>query len=166
MYLNTPLSDASVANIMSLGSPSLLVMRETNVNGKMQTVVNGFYITSIKDPIDKGADGFMYQFTGVLKDAVGNVVDGGLLADDRIAFNVPYSKGLDDDGNGGNFSNDVWNQIMSWSKLMTFVVTSSSGQQVERFEEMEWWAENLYSSERVDDPKKPEENPEIEYCED
>ena len=166
MYLNTPLSDASVANIMSLGSPSLLVMRETNVNGKMQTVVNGFYITSIKDPIDKGADGFMYQFTGVLKDAVGNVVDGGLLADDRIAFNVPYSKGLDDDGNGGNFSNDVWSQIMSWSKLMTFVVTSSSGQQVERFEEMEWWAENLYSSERVDDPKKPEENPEIEYCED
>ena len=71
-----------------------------------------------------------------------------------------------DDGNGGNFSNDVWNQIMSWSKLMTFVVTSSSGQQVERFEEMEWWANDLYSSERVDNPKKPEENPEIEYCED
>ena len=159
VYLNTPLDNASLASIRSSAAPSLLVMRDVNVNGKMQTVVNGFYVKAIEGPVDKGTDGMKYVFEGVLLDAAGNAIDGGLLADDRIAFNVPYSESLEYDGNRGNFSNDVWNQIMYWSKLMNFYVTSPSGLQVERFDGKEWWAKVRYASVSGN-------GSEIEYCED
>jgi fibro-slime domain-containing protein len=159
MFLNNPLDDASLASIRSSAAPSLLVMRDVNVNGKMQTVVNGFYVRAIEGPVDKGTDGVKYVFEGVLLDAAGNAIDGGLLADDRIAFNVPYCESLEYDGNRGNFSNDVWNQIMYWSKLMNFYVTSAFGLQVERFDGKEWWAKVRYVSVSGD-------GSEIEYCED
>jgi hypothetical protein len=150
MYMNVPLADSSLAAIQNsgnMGIPAMVVLREvTDANGVKQTVVYGFYVTSMTGPIDKGADGQMYQFEGVVKDAAGNIVDGGLLGDDRIAFNVPFSQGLKDDGNGGNYTDIEWSQLMFWSQKVNFYVASSSGKHVEGFDEREKWGKISYTA--------------------
>jgi fibro-slime domain-containing protein len=150
MYMNVPLADSSLAAIQNsgnMGIPAMVVLREvTDANGVKQTVVYGFYVTSMTGPIDKGADGQMYQFEGVVKDAAGNIVDGGLLGDDRIAFNVPFSQGLNDDGNGGNYTDIEWSQLMFWSQKVNFYVASSSGKHVEGFDEREKWGKISYTA--------------------
>jgi len=147
MYMNVPLADSSLISINNPSVPSMVVLREvTNANGVKQTVVYGFYVTSMTGPVDKGADGQMYQFEGVVMDASGNPVDGGLLGDDRIAFNVPWSQGLEDDGNGGNYTAEEWSQLMFWSKLVNFYTASSSGKHVEGFDEREKWGKISYTA--------------------
>ena len=146
MYMNVPLADSSVAKIVNPNVPSMVVLREVTVNGVKQTVVYGFYVESLEGPIDKGASGQMYQFKGVVKDGAGNVVDGGLLGGDRLAFNVPWSQGLQDDGNGHNYTDQEWTQLMAWSKLVNFHVASNNGKQVEGFDERDKWGKISYTA--------------------
>lgn len=147
MYMNVPLADSSLVSINNPNVPSIIVLREvTDANGVKTTMVLGYYVTSMTGPIDKGASGQMYQFEGVVKDLQGNVIEGGLLGDDRIAFNVPYSQGLSDDGNGGNYTDQEWAQLMAWSKLVNFYVASSTGKHVEGFDEREKWGKISYTA--------------------
>ena len=147
MYMNVPIADTSLVKINNPAEPSMVVLREvTDANGVKHTVVYGFYVTSMTGPVDKGADGQMYQFEGVVKDASGNIVDGGLLGDDRIAFNVPWSQGLEDDGNGHNYTAEEWSQLMFWSKLVHFYTASASGKHVEGFDEREKWGKISYTA--------------------
>ena len=170
MFMNVPLADSSLLKINNPNVPSILVLRKQTVLGangqplktalgqdSTVTMVFGYYVESMTGPIDKGADGQMYQFTGKVKDAAGQEIDGGLLGDDQIAFNVPYSKGLDDDGNGGNYNAYEWAQLMEWSKKIDFHVASTSGKQVEGFDEREKWGKISYTAVAVvavvpDDP--------------
>ena len=159
MYMNVPLADSSLIAINNPAVPSMVVLRDVTVLGadgtplktasgkdSVVTMVYGFYVSSMTGPIDKGASGQMYQFEGVVKDLNGNVIDGGLLGDDRIAFNVPYSKGLDDDGNGGNYTAAEWLQLMAWSQKVNFFVAASSGKHVEGFDEREKWGKISYTA--------------------
>ena len=147
MYMNVPLADSSFLKINNPNVPSVLVLREEiGPNGVKQTNVYGFYVSSMTGPVDKGALGQMYQFQGVLRDASGKEMEGGLLGGDRLAFNVPYSQGLYDDGNGGNYTAQEWEQLMFWSKLIDFHVASTSGKQVEGFDEREKWGKISYTA--------------------
>ena len=165
MFMNVPLADSSFIAMNNPNVPSIVVLRNQTVLGangmplktitgqdSIVTMVYGYYITSITGPIDKEDAGQMYQFEGVLKDLDGNIVgDGGLLGDDRIAFNVPWSTGLDDDGNGGNYSSTEWAQLMAWSKkfdvsLGGFFVASVSGNHVAGFDEREKWGKITYTA--------------------
>ena len=172
MFMNVPLADSTVANMVNPinNAPSMLVLRDEVVLGldgkplknsqgtdSMVTNVYGYYVSKMEGPVDKGADGQLYQFSGTLTDATGRVLEGGLLGNDRIAFNVKWSQGLEDDGNGGNYTADEWKQIMFWSKLMPFNVAASSGKNVEGFDEKDKWAKISYTAVAVvtvipDDP--------------
>jgi len=133
LYVNTELADSTVAKMNSSQVPSFVVLRGDNVYG--------FYVSRISGATDKGEEGTMYQFEGVLKDVDGNVVEGGILHGDRIAFNVSYSTTLDEEGNGGNYPAGKWAQLMFWAKLMDFYIASSSGNRVEGFTEPEKFGE-------------------------
>ncbi|SIO13777.1 fibro-slime domain-containing protein [Fibrobacter sp. UWB11] len=159
MYMNVPLADSSLVAINNPNVPSMVVLRNITVLGpdgtplktitgqdSVVTMVYGFYVTTMTGPIDKGAAGLMYQFEGVVKDLNGNVIDGGLLGDDRLAFNVPYSQGLNDDGNGGNYTAMEWTQLMAWSQKVNFYVAASSGKHVEGFDEREKWGKISYTA--------------------
>lgn len=147
MYMNVPVADSSLVKMNNPNVPSILVLREEiGPNGVKQTNVYGYYVTSMTGPVDKGALGQMYQFQGVLRDATGKEMEGGLLGGDRLAFNVPFSQGLYDDGNGGNYSAQEWEQLMFWSKLIDFHVASTSGKQVEGFDEREKWGKISYTA--------------------
>lgn len=133
LYVNTELADSTVAKMNSSHVPSFVVLRGDNVYG--------FYVSRISGATNKGEEGTMYQFEGVLKNVDGNVVEGGILHGDRIAFNVPYSTTLDEEGNGGNYPAGKWAQLMFWAKLMDFYIASSSGNRVEGFTEPEKFGE-------------------------
>ena len=153
LFLNTPLADSTVAMIQGSGAPSIVVLREVTdpATGKTSTVVYGFYVSSISGPTDKGADGILYNFDGELKDASGNVISGGLLGGDKIAFNVEYYDGLRDDGNDGSFTTEEWNQLIAWSQKMPFMVTSQSGKSVDGFDGKDDWASIQYTAVAVVD---------------
>ena len=165
MFMNVALADSSFIAMNNPNVPSIVVLRNKTVLGangmplktitgqdSIVTMVYGYYVTSMTGPIDKEDAGQMYQFEGVLKDLDGNIVgDGGLLGDDRIAFNVPWSTGLDDDGNGGNYTSSEWQQLMAWSKkfdvsLGGFFVASISGNHVAGFDEREKWGKITYTA--------------------
>ena len=153
LFLNTPLADSTVAMIQGSGAPSIVVLREVTdpATGKTSTVVYGFYVNSMTGPTDKGADGILYNFDGELKDASGNVISGGLLGGDKIAFNVEYYDGLRDDGNDGSFTTEEWNQLIAWSQKMPFMVTSQSGKSVDGFDGKDDWASIQYTAVAVVD---------------
>ena len=151
MFMNIALADSSLQYIKASSQPSMVVLREEVVNGVKKTVVYGYIVTDITGPVDKGASGQMYQFEGIVVKFSddGNTlvpVDGGLLGGDRIAFNVPWSQGLEDDGNGGNYTAEEWKQLMAWSKKVSFYVASSSGKHVEGFDEREKWGVISYTA--------------------
>lgn len=159
MYMNIPLADSSLTYINNPNVPSMVVLRSKTVQGadgkplkniwgldSVDTKVLGYFVSAMTGPIDKGAAGQLYQFEGVLKDLNGNVVDGGLLDEDLVAFNVPWSQDLEDDGNGGNYTSSDWDRLMAWSKKINFYVAASSGIRVYGFDEPENWSKVSYSS--------------------
>ena len=131
MLLNTTLDAATIQQLQSSGQPSILVMREVeNADGTKTTVVYGFYVTSVSGGQNEGASGVQYEFAGVLKDAAGNVVQTGIVGNDKIAFNFPYSDGLLEDDSKSSYGDNVWSQLIAWSHQMGFSVTSASGKGV------------------------------------
>ena len=143
MLLNTALDESSLNALNSCPStdnnfiaancqPSILIMREVeNADGTKTTVVYGFYVTSVKQGLNEGSSGVQYDFTGVLLDANGNVVESGIVGNDKVAFNYPYNDELFGAGKSDDhYSADVWAQLGVWSSKMGFYVTSTSGKGV------------------------------------
>mgnify|MGYP003294790801 CR=1 FL=1 len=158
IFLNTTL-DAATETLMNTSNvPSILVVREVTdpVTGVKSSAIYGYVVSSMSSGVDKGSDGILYQFEGTMIDVNGNVVEGGLLGGDKIAFNVMYTSELMD-SNDGSFTEAEWNQLMVWSKMMTFNVTSTSGKAVEGFDPKDEWADIQYTAQAVveiipDDP--------------
>ena len=153
LFLNTALDPTTVEMMQTSGAPSIIILREEvdPVTGQPKTVAYGFVVSSITGPTDKGADGILYNFDGVLIDASGATVSGGLLGSDKIAFNVMYDDGLRDDGNDGSFTQAEWDQLIAWSRLMPFQVKSTTGKAVEGFDPKGDWAEIQYTAVAVVD---------------
>ena len=153
LFLNTALDPATVEMMQTSGAPSIIILREETdpATGVTKTVAYGFVVSSMTGPTDKGADGILYNFDGVLTDAAGNTVSGGLLGSDKIAFNVMYDDGLRDDGNDGSFTQAEWDQLIAWSRKMPFQVKSQAGKPVEGFDPKGDWAEIQYTAVAVVD---------------
>jgi fibro-slime domain-containing protein len=90
----------------------------------------GLVVTEISAGEDKGADGVMYSFSGVLVDKDGNVDASGLRGGDGMAFNFQAESTQD-------------NYTGIWNDFMTFKITSVSGKSVEGFPEE--WAKASFS---------------------
>ena len=90
----------------------------------------GLVVTEISEGEDKGADGMMYSFSGVLVDKDGNVDASGLRGGDGMAFNFQANPEQD-------------NYAGVWNDYMTFKITSVSGKSVEGFPEE--WAKATFS---------------------
>lgn len=164
LFLNTPLADSSRVNMIGAnadlvagamatgdysalyanGNPSIVVLRPDPITGT--TVAYGFYVTSISEPTNKGADGFLYKFDGVMLDANGNPVSTGLLGGDAIAFNFPYDNDSSEDGRPEGIPQATWEQMVSWNKKTNHYVTATSGKNVEGFDPMEDWAKIDYTA--------------------
>lgn len=131
MLLNTTLDDNTLAMMQSSGQPAILVMREVeNADGSKSKVVYGYYITTVQQGQNKGSSGVQYDFTGVLMDLQGNVVETGIVGNDKIAFNYPKTDGLTSDEDAAALYSEVWSQLMGWAEKMSFTVMSSSGKGV------------------------------------
>lgn len=160
LFLNTTLSDSTAASMVSSGAPSIIVIREVTdpVTGAKTSAVYGYIVNDLQGPTDKGADGILYQFSGTMVDLQGNVIDGGLLGSDRIAFNAMDINDLNEaDARPEGFSDVEWTHLKAWSAKMTYHVTASSGKSVEGFDPKEDWAEIKYTATAVveiipDDP--------------
>ena len=153
LFLNTALDPTTVEMMQSSGAPSILVIREVvdPVTGAKSTAVYGYYVSSMTGPTDKGSDGMLYNFSGELRDAAGNVISGGLLGGDKIAFNVMYDDGLRDDGNDGSYTSAEWEQLIGWTMKMPFQIKSTTGKAVEGFDPKEDWADIQYTAVAVVD---------------
>ena len=153
LFLNTALDPMTVQQMQSSGAPSIIILRDVTdpATGATVTVAYGFVVSSITGPTDKGADGILYNFDGVLIDAAGNTISGGLLGGDKIAFNVQYYDGLRDDGNDGSFTQAEWDQLVAWSQKMTFQVVSQTGKPVDGFDNKADWAVIQYTAVAVVD---------------
>jgi len=90
----------------------------------------GLVVTEMSAGEDKGADGVMYSFSGILVRSDGTVDAAGLRGGDGMAFNFSADPTAD------NYSG-VWNDFM------TFKITSVSGKSVEGFPEE--WAKASFS---------------------
>ena len=90
----------------------------------------GLVVTEMSAGEDKGADGVMYSFSGVLVDKDGKVDASGLRGGDGMAFNYIASS-------------EAENYTGIWNELMTFKITSVSGKSVEGFPEE--WAKATFS---------------------
>jgi fibro-slime domain-containing protein len=102
--------------------PAIIVTRNKyDANGNIigQDTL-GLVVTEISEGEDRGADGVMYSFSGVLVDKDGNVDASGLMDDVGMAFN--FQANPDQDNYAG-----VWNDYM------TFKIISISGKSVEGF---------------------------------
>ena len=147
MFLNTTLDAGTLANLQAKGStePAILVMRTVvdPATGAKKTVTYGYYITSIEEGANQGSAGVQYNFTGVLKDASGNVIDNPIVVGgDKIAFNFPYDadfvasdeyKAQKADYAAQGIDEAAWNELIEWNKKLSFKVTSSSGKSVVGF---------------------------------
>lgn len=132
IYMNSEFADSSYTQI-NMGHPLLLVMRK-DAEGKTQ--VFSLVLQTQPSLVEKGDDGVVYRFKGDLRDINGNVVDGGVVSGDQITFNEPWSQLLEDDGNGGDYPQDVWSQLMAWSKKMPYSIASASGRKVSAFDDL------------------------------
>lgn len=165
LLLSTTLSAETMAGIqIAAGTqPTMLVQRSTPVLGAdgkpmMDPVTNkpivtvevyGYYITSITDPVDKGASGFLYQINGELRDVNGQPVASGILGGDGIAFNFPFDKATYEDeimNCGADAAcKAMIEQVTVFNQQLTFQVTSSTGKPVVGLPEDEW-AEVSYTA--------------------
>ena len=141
LFLNTALDNETETSMTSSGAPSILVIREVkdSKTGTYSSVVYGFYVTSITKETIKNPKGTAYFLEGVLRDLSGNVISGGLLSGDKIAFNVMYDDDLRDNGNDGSFTTAEWDQLISWTTKMPFQVKSTTGKAVDGFDPKESW---------------------------
>ena len=151
MFLNTALDSNTVAQIranaaaaaacagaetcsMGAGGAIPVIIVTRNVYGPDGTVIGtekmGFVVTEISDGDDKGADGVMYSFSGVLVDKDGKVDPAGLRGGDGLAFN--YYAPADQENHEA-----PWNDFMVLPDGTPFKITSVSGKSVEGFPE-EW----------------------------
>ncbi len=147
IYMNVALADSSVAAMRNPAVPSLIVLRKSKtIDGRDTTLIYGYYISSLTGPENAGAMGQRYQLDGKLKDSKGVEIEGGLLGGDVLAFNVPWSQGLYDDGNEGHYSSSEWTQLMEWAGKVNFFVASKNGMHVEGFDEREKWGKVTYTS--------------------
>ena len=131
MNLNTSLDANTIAMLQSSGQPAIIVVRNEEVNGVVKQVVYGFYVTGVVEGQNQGASGVQYDFAGELRDAAGNVVPSGIVANDKIAFNYPYDDELFGPGKSDdNYPDEVWSQLGYWSQQMTYYVTSTTNKGV------------------------------------
>lgn len=141
VLLNTSLDATTLANINAAAlnpaaaQPAMVVIRTvTNpVDGSISFKTYGYYVTSISGDVDKGANGILYQMTGELRDADGNVVEGGILGNDKMAFNFPYDKDIaaDTDLRAAYAAYPgLWEELMAWNEKLAFPITSTSGKSV------------------------------------
>ncbi len=151
MLLNTSLDFETMANLDPTLSgkapePSMLVMRTEKdpVTGADVVNVYGFYVESVTSGEDRGAKGVLYQMTGTLRNAAGEVVSTGILGSDMIAFNFPYNDEIANDEelkaayitgtpDAPGIGEAAWKQLLAWNTLMTYSVKSSSGKAVVGF---------------------------------
>ncbi|MCQ2108242.1 MAG: fibro-slime domain-containing protein [Fibrobacter sp.] len=141
VLLNTKLADSTIAYINAaaanpaVAQPAMVVIRTvTNADGTTSVKTYGYYITSISGDVDKGANGILYQMTGELRDENGQVVQGGILGNDQMAFNFPYDKDIaaDTDLRAAYeaASPGLWDQLLAWNEKLAFPIASSSGKNV------------------------------------
>ena len=130
IYMNLPFADSTVAAMTNPNVPSMIVLRD-DAEGK--TNVFGLYLLSLTGPTANDDGEQVYLSEGVLRDINGNVVEGGLLSMDRVAFNVPWSESLENGSDADMYFGDVWAQMMAWSKMMPTYIASSSGKQIVTF---------------------------------
>ncbi len=168
VMLNTTLSDETLVSIRNLGStqPAMLIVRQVAkkdpitgadildpATGKpvMESQVFGYYVTSIADPVNKGAAGMLYQMEGVLMAADGTVIETGILGSDAIAFNFPYNDEVAfDETLSSMYDPAVWAQLMAWNQKITFDIKSSSGKPVVGFPDTQAdWATVTFTAEPV-----------------
>ncbi|WP_405324474.1 fibro-slime domain-containing protein [Fibrobacter sp.] len=128
--MNLPFADSTVKAVTSQNIPSMIVLRD-DADGKTKAL--GLYLLSLTGPTASENGEQVYQFEGVLRDIDGNTVEGGLRSLDRIAFNVPWSKALENGSDSEMYVGDVWAQMMAWSKMMPTYIASSSGKQIVTF---------------------------------
>ncbi|MCQ2061264.1 MAG: fibro-slime domain-containing protein [Fibrobacter sp.] len=137
MYMNTTLTQETIDQIKAEGAKyanikvgetvdpntakfTMLVKRK-DANGVEH--VYGFLATGVSDAENKGADGVMYSFTGVLVDESGNVI-GNMRSGDAVAFNYNGTEGTE-------------NMVYNYWNTHAIDIISSSGKKVEGFPD-EW----------------------------
>ena len=131
IYMNKPIADSSVQHMVNYTYPSMLTLRKDDQG---QTRVYGLIVLSLTGPVDKGAEGLMYDLKAILSDLNGNLVEYVFLDGDRVLFNVPWSYDLEYDGNAEfDYTSEEWAQLMAWSKLMAFNIASSSDEKITGF---------------------------------
>ena len=161
MYLNTTLDQTTIANIATYGTtqPPILVMRSVTdpATGIKKTEVYGYYVTSIEEIASQGASGVQYNFTGVLKDINGNIVENQIIVGgDKVAFNFPYDQ---DAVNSDEYKQQkadyaaygideaTWKVMLQWNQTVYYKVTSSSGKSVVGFPDTpEDWSDVIFKA--------------------
>ena len=161
MMLNTYLDYTTFANMEVKASlePVILVMRENfdAVSGTYNTAFYGYYIASIAEG-SVTENGVRYNMEGVLRDALGNEVESGIIAGDQVAFNFPYDFDFvasdtyliqkSNYASQGVTSN-AWNTLIEWTKKITFHVYSDLGGRETSFPALpEDWTDVLFTVEK------------------
>lgn len=133
MLLNTALDQNTINNILANPeSPAILIIRnQVDANGNVTPVVYGLYVNAITPGGNEGSSGVQYDLSGVLKDANGQIVQTGIVGNDMMAFNFPYSDELfGAEASQDAYSDELWDQFKNWSTKMSYFVTSASGKGV------------------------------------
>lgn len=146
LVLNEALGVTSVGMIQSSVQPILIVMRKSK-GGDM--LIYGLYVDSFEE-ISGSTDGAVYNFTGVLRDEYGNVVDDKFLDGDKIAFNFPYDqeywysdeyKQIQENYAANGVDELTFNSLIGWTKKLSFYVVGSSGNMISGWPKyLEDWA--------------------------
>lgn len=151
VLLNTSLSPETMA-YLNLGStnpdlaqPAMVVVRAVTINGVTTYKTYGYYVTSISGDVDKGANGILYQMSGVLIGEDGQVEKGGILGNDMMAFNFQYDKDIAQDTDlkaaYDKLDPTLWNRLLEWNEKLTFDIASSSGKPVVGYpDDLNSWA--------------------------
>lgn len=133
MLLNTALDQNTINNILSNPTtPAILIVRnQIDANGNVVPVVYGLYVNAITPGGNEGSSGVQYDLSGVLMDANGQVIESGIVGNDMMAFNFPYSDELFSAEMAQDaYPDELWQQFKTWSTKMNYTVTSASGKGV------------------------------------
>ena len=126
--------------------PILIVLRKSK-DGDM--LIYGLYANSFEE-IPGSSNGVVYNFTGVLRDENGNVVDNKLLDGDKITFNFPYNqeywnsdeyKQIQEKYTTNGIDEFTFKSLIEWTKKISFYVVGSSGNMIAGWpKSLEEWA--------------------------